>query len=286
MAINLDDRYPGRTNGKTLDYPQGSFKNRTSPTAKDGTYLEQDWANDQLAFFQKLMKDAGLAANGSVDTAQASQYFDALILSMAKNFPQMATFAELDAATADQGPAICTDMEGSAFYKWVETPFFSGYRSGRCGEMPPMFAETLSPWMLEMTGGVWNINDPKHKRIIAWFQEQGKVVTAANWIPGQGMIADLGAGDWKAPDSQNMFWRVKGTDADTANLAGPGVTKGHTTAAHDHTLNASAGLGALDASGPDTIGFGTTGGSQGITRITGSAETAPTHTRVAATILV
>lgn len=78
MAINLDDRYPGRANGKTLDYPQGSFKDRTSPTSKDGTYLQQDWANDWAAFFQSLMSDAGLTANGIVDTAQASQYFDAL----------------------------------------------------------------------------------------------------------------------------------------------------------------------------------------------------------------
>jgi len=77
MAINLDERYPGRANPKTLDYPQGSFKNRTSPTSKDGTYLEQDWANDQLAFFQSLLKEAGVTANGHVDTVLSSQYFDA-----------------------------------------------------------------------------------------------------------------------------------------------------------------------------------------------------------------
>ncbi|MFT0547508.1 hypothetical protein ACMHYO_14395 [Allopusillimonas ginsengisoli] len=78
MAINLDDRYPGRANGKTVSYPQGSFKNRTSPSSKDGTYLEQDWANDQLAFFQSLMSEAGLTANSTVDVVGASQYFDAL----------------------------------------------------------------------------------------------------------------------------------------------------------------------------------------------------------------
>lgn len=82
MAINLDDRYPGRANPKTLSYPQGSFKNRTSPTSKDGTYLEQDWANDMLGFFQAMMTAAGITANGTVDTAQASQYFDALIKTM------------------------------------------------------------------------------------------------------------------------------------------------------------------------------------------------------------
>ncbi|OZI78745.1 gp53-like domain-containing protein [Bordetella genomosp. 6] len=107
MAINLDERYPGRANGKTLSYPQGSFKNRTSPTAKDGTYLEQDWANDQLAFFQSLIKAAGLTANGTVDIVGASQYFDALesILDAAtpdatesiKGLIQIATSAEAQA---------------------------------------------------------------------------------------------------------------------------------------------------------------------------------------------
>jgi len=78
MAINLDDRYPGRANGKTLSYPQGSFKNRTSPSSSDGTYLEQDWANDIAGFLQSLMSAAGMTANGTVDVVGASQYFDAL----------------------------------------------------------------------------------------------------------------------------------------------------------------------------------------------------------------
>jgi len=88
MAINLDERYPGRANGKTLSYPQGSFKNRTSPTSKDGTYLEQDWANDQLAFFQSLIKDAALTVNNEVDTVEASQYFEALILGVQSRISQ------------------------------------------------------------------------------------------------------------------------------------------------------------------------------------------------------
>lgn len=78
MALKLNERYPGRFNSPTTQYPQGSFKNRTAPGAKDGSYLEQDWANDKLAFFSSLLSGAGLTANGSVDTVGASQYYDAL----------------------------------------------------------------------------------------------------------------------------------------------------------------------------------------------------------------
>ncbi|RIY41937.1 gp53-like domain-containing protein [Neopusillimonas maritima] len=117
MALNLDERYPGRANGKTLSYPQGSFKNRTSPTAKDGTYLEQDWANDWAAFFQSLIKDAGITPNNAVDTVEASQYFDALILTIQNRFPRFATYAEVATLTEDEGPIIVVD-QGGAVYIW------------------------------------------------------------------------------------------------------------------------------------------------------------------------
>src|SRR5690606_656306 len=40
-----------------------------------------------------------------------------------------------------------------------------------------------------------------------------------DWATGWGRIADLGDGDWKAPDLQDVFLRMAGTDRDTANPA-------------------------------------------------------------------
>lgn len=78
MALKLNERYPGRFNSPTVQYPQGSFKNRTAPGAKDGSYLEQDWANDVLAFLSSLLSGASITPNGNVDTVGASQYYTAL----------------------------------------------------------------------------------------------------------------------------------------------------------------------------------------------------------------
>jgi hypothetical protein len=78
MSLKLNERYPGRFSNPTAAYPQGSFKNRTAPGALDGTYLEKDWANDQLAFLSSLLDAAGIAPNGNVDQVGASQYFAAL----------------------------------------------------------------------------------------------------------------------------------------------------------------------------------------------------------------
>lgn len=79
MALKLNERYPARFDNPSADYPQGSFKNRTSPTAKDGSYLEKDWANDKEGFFQSLMFSASIEANGAVDKVGSSQYYNALL---------------------------------------------------------------------------------------------------------------------------------------------------------------------------------------------------------------
>ena len=79
MTFILTDRYPGRANSPTDEYPRGSFKNRTSPTTEDGTYLEEDWKNDERGFFEAIVLNAGITPNGNVDTGRASQLYDGLI---------------------------------------------------------------------------------------------------------------------------------------------------------------------------------------------------------------
>lgn len=94
MALKLNERYPGRFSNPTAGYPQGSFKNRTTPDAKDGSYLEKDWANDKEGFFQSLLSAAGFVANGAVDSVGASQYYDALtalVISLAPTPPDAST---------------------------------------------------------------------------------------------------------------------------------------------------------------------------------------------------
>lgn len=94
MALRLNERYPGRFDNPSSGYPQGSFKNRSTPTAKDGSYLEKDWANDKEGFFQSLLAMAVITANGSVDAVGASQYADALM-----------TLIRLSAYAVDSGTA-------------------------------------------------------------------------------------------------------------------------------------------------------------------------------------
>lgn len=85
MALNINDRYPAETAAPTPQYPYGAFRDRSSPTATDGTKLQEDWSNDFFALHWALLKNAGMTPNGKADTVESSQYFDALIEVIKKN---------------------------------------------------------------------------------------------------------------------------------------------------------------------------------------------------------
>lgn len=82
MALKRNERYPGRFDNPSTAHPQGAFKNRTSPTSQDGSYLEADWANDWDGFFARVLNVAGVAPNGTADTGSSSQLYDALLSAM------------------------------------------------------------------------------------------------------------------------------------------------------------------------------------------------------------
>lgn len=79
MALQRDTYYPGRYSTGDAAHPQGAFKNRTTPTSQDGSYLEQDWLNDWDGFFASLLDEAGTTPDDSIDEVGASQYYDSLI---------------------------------------------------------------------------------------------------------------------------------------------------------------------------------------------------------------
>lgn len=76
--LKIYERYAPDATAPTTDYPLGSIKNDSVPGADDGTPLEKDWGNNVEGFHQALIADAGLTANGTPDTAVASQLLDAV----------------------------------------------------------------------------------------------------------------------------------------------------------------------------------------------------------------
>jgi len=124
------------------------------------------------------------------------------------------TFAEAAALTADEGPIIVTDR-GGFIWQWADTAFFTGYRSPLCGKLDFGWTPTPLPWQVEGIGGT--LNETDHGGLIARFRESGLTVALGSWVAGEYKIADMGGGEWKAPDMRDQFLRFTGTDADTAN---------------------------------------------------------------------
>lgn len=78
MAISLATQYPGKVNTPSTDYPYGQPRNTITPGDGIGTPLDQEWMRDLHGFLQALLVSTGITPNGTPDTAQSSQYLQAL----------------------------------------------------------------------------------------------------------------------------------------------------------------------------------------------------------------
>lgn len=77
MALVISTEYSNAT-APDANYPQGSFKNSTTDTSRDGTPLEKAWPNDIYGFLQAILAAAAVTPSGAPDTALASDYLDGL----------------------------------------------------------------------------------------------------------------------------------------------------------------------------------------------------------------
>jgi hypothetical protein len=77
MAIAPSTEYPSQTDADSA-YPHGKARNAGSYQDGTGTPLEKKWLNDLWGFLQALLVAAEITPSGDPDTADASQYLDAV----------------------------------------------------------------------------------------------------------------------------------------------------------------------------------------------------------------
>lgn len=78
MAISISEQYPGKTAGNTPAYPYGEPRNVDAPGDGKGTPWEAAIVKDDQGFKQALLKAAKIIPSGQPDTADKSQYLDAM----------------------------------------------------------------------------------------------------------------------------------------------------------------------------------------------------------------
>ena len=113
MALKRDARYPGRFVAANTAHPQGAFKNRSTPTAQDGSFLEADWMNDIDGFFARILNVAGVTPDGTVDDGSSSQLYNAMLSATPGRLINVRTFFSTGTYTATPGTKrVVVEMVG------------------------------------------------------------------------------------------------------------------------------------------------------------------------------
>lgn len=113
MALKRDTRYPGRFVAASTAHPQGAFKNRSTPTAQDGSYLEADWMNDIDGFFARILNVAAVTPNNIVDDGSSSQLYNAMLTATPGRLINVQTFFSTGTYTPTAGTKrVIVEMVG------------------------------------------------------------------------------------------------------------------------------------------------------------------------------
>jgi hypothetical protein len=261
-----------------MDYPKsdpsvglvnGLFVDEDSITGQPGSLIPAAWANALMTELLTVVDHAGLEPDEE-DNTQILQALIEVFAAREDSIPKVAT-----RPVTNVGPVIYVEDQMTLMH-WVSTAFFTGYRSPFSGKLEFGWTPTPLPWQVEAIGNT--LNETDHGGVIARFRESGLTVALGSWVAGEYKIADMGGGEWKAPDMRDMFLRFTGTDADTANARMLGSTQASAFESHVHGL-----LDAIDNSGnsnyPIIAAMGASvSGNAAPTQLAGGTETRPRNT--------
>ena len=209
MTFYLNERYPNRVKNPSDAYPRGSFKNRTAPNSADGTYLEEEWKNDERAFPERILKVAGVTPNGKVDDANSSQVYDALMQiinsmisagtapmyafasgssdAISATFPRpvqlidgFEIFVRATYSNATSSPTLAAgDTSAKAIVKGANSPLLIGDISGAGHILHLMYDSRFDRWVL--MNPAFGVSQPEAVPVgtICYFGRTGNV---AGWL--------------------------------------------------------------------------------------------------------
>ncbi len=257
-----------------MDYPKsdpsvglvnGLFVDEDSITGQPGSLIPAAWANALMTELLTVVDHAGLEP----DEEDNTQILQALIEVFAAREDSILKVATRPVTNV--GPVIYVEDQMTLMH-WVSTAFFTGYRSPFSGKLEFGWTPTPLPWQVEAIGNT--LNETDHGGVIARFRESGLTVALGSWVAGEYKIADMGGGEWKAPDMRDMFLRFTGTDADTANARLLASSQLDAYEAHSHP----SGAGAPGTSIGVTLGSTLVAATGPATGSSGGAENRPINT--------
>lgn len=85
MALNFINSFAGKVNPANADFPYGEPRNESAPKAGDGFPWIDSVVKDIFGFLHCLLLKANIVPTGNSETAQVSQFYDALIAIIKSN---------------------------------------------------------------------------------------------------------------------------------------------------------------------------------------------------------
>lgn len=111
------------------DYPNGNTKDSTQPDQKDGTNAGRTLFGDIIQFFQKLMIDASITANGNYDNVtNGYQLVDALVAKIRSYVQKTGTL------TANSATASVDGLESAKTANTTATTYAGGFTNPKAGQ--------------------------------------------------------------------------------------------------------------------------------------------------------
>jgi len=142
--------------------------------------------------------------------------------------------------TIDIGPIIV--LEASEIWVWVETAYYTGYRSPLCGR--PVDGHTVIALANEIDAVGGLVSKAAYAGLWGYAQENALAVSQPFWSDhiGGDYFADVSGTHFRVPDLRNQFRRYTGTNADTAYVRALGSEQLDAFKAHSHTYSARDAL--------------------------------------------
>lgn len=109
-----------------VNYPQGKAKDASGATALDGTPWTAIQINDYWGLLQALLKRSGITPSGSPDNANVSDYADAIMIAMSKEFDYTASVVVHPSDTDSRIDIITADTSGGNITITLPSPPFNG----------------------------------------------------------------------------------------------------------------------------------------------------------------
>jgi len=149
-------------------------------------------------------------ANENSDRIATTAYVHTAIATTA-----IKVFSIASLPTVDIGPILV--LEASEVWSWVDTPYYTGYRSPLCGR--PVDGHTVIPLASEIDAVGGLLSKTAYAGLWGYAQENDLVVSQTDWSAhiGAHYFVDVSATQFRVPDLRNQFRRYAGTNVDSGD---------------------------------------------------------------------